>query len=359
VPVDKHPYIDISAGFRIEWDLEKGLNLWAGIPTVSMWLPTTAAGLMLGLQQMVGTERFNLCLQTGGVESIEGDWQVIGGAPSLDEGMARMSTIAGAAGWGRWTIHALDRAQQRVVFRIYDQWEVLYQRALGVCWGSAMMAGKCAGLASRILGVPCWTEQVAFAAKDDAYDEFVATPTQVTPQQRMRRLVDEGHATGEDLRQALARLEIEVAERSRKESELQAALEKVQQQQAVLQRVETPIIQVWDGVLALPIIGLLHAGRAAQITEQLLTEITRSHARFAILDLTGVDIVDTSTAEQLTRIGRSVHMLGGRAIITGMRPAIAQTMTHIGLDLSQVMTMRNLQDALRYCIQTQNQAQRW
>lgn len=350
---DNNPYIDISEGFRIEWDLAKGLNLWAGIPTVSMWLPTTAAGLMLGLQRMVGTERFNLCLQTGGADSTEGDWQIIGGAPSLDEGMARISEIAGAAGWGRWTIHSIDRELPRIVFRIYEQWEVIYQRALGVCWGSAMMAGKCAGIASRILGVACWTEQVTFAAKDAAYDEFVATPTQVSPQERMRRLVEEGHATGEDLRQALTRLESEVAERSRKESELRAALEKVQHQQTVLQRVETPIIQVWEGVLALPIIGLLHASRAAQLTEQLLTEITRSHARFAILDLTGVDVVDTATADQLTRIGRSIHMLGGQAIITGMRPAIAQTMTHIGLDLSQVMTMRNLQEALRYCIQTQ------
>ncbi|MDF2692591.1 MAG: RsbR, positive regulator of sigma-B [Labilithrix sp.] len=350
------PSIDV-AGFRIEWDLTKGLNLWGGTPTLSMWLPTTTAGLMAGMQKMVGTERFNLCLQTGGLESIEGDWAVIGGAPTLDEGMALMSNIAGAAGWGRWEIASLDRASKTIVFRTYNEWEALYQKALGVCWGSAMMAGKLAGLGQKILGVPCWTEQTKFAANGDPFDEFLVQETQITPQERMRKLVAEGNATGEDLRDALARLEKEVAERIHTESELRDAMEQVQRQREALQRAETPIIQVWEGVLALPIIGLLTGERATQMMEMLLEEIVRTQSRFAILDLTGVDVVDTGTADQLTRICRSVELLGAQSVVTGAKPSIAQTIAALGLDLSRYKTMRTLEQGLRYCISASNDAE--
>lgn len=65
-----HPKITIS-GFDIEWDLEKGINLWAGFPTLSMWIGTTTAGMMAGFQRMVGEDRFNLCMQIGGLNSVE------------------------------------------------------------------------------------------------------------------------------------------------------------------------------------------------------------------------------------------------------------------------------------------------
>jgi hypothetical protein len=72
-----NPSVTIS-GFEIAWDLEAGLNLWAGVPTLSMWIPSSVAGMMSAMVAMVGVERFNLCMQLGGQQSIDGDWAMLG-----------------------------------------------------------------------------------------------------------------------------------------------------------------------------------------------------------------------------------------------------------------------------------------
>ena len=210
------PKISIC-GFEIEWDLERGLNLWAGTPALSMWIPTTVAGLMSGLQRMVGTERFNLCLQQGGIESVEGDWGVITSQPTFEAGMAVMSGVASSAGWGRWEVVSLDREKKEARLRALNSWEGIYQRALGVSWGSGMVAGKFAGLCTRLFGTPCWAEQTAFSALGGDFDEFLVRPTDTTIEQRLEALLSAGQATSADLAVALTKLREEVRERERTE----------------------------------------------------------------------------------------------------------------------------------------------
>lgn len=148
----------INIGFDIEWDLDAGLNLWAGVPTLSMWIPSTVAGLMSGLCAMVGVERFNLCLQLGGQQSVDGDWGIISAAPTFEEGLLRMRAISWPAGWGHWELVSLDRARKEARYRVTNGWEALYQRALNVCWGSAMIAGKLGAITGRLFETQCWAE---------------------------------------------------------------------------------------------------------------------------------------------------------------------------------------------------------
>lgn len=84
--------------------------------------------------------------------------------------------------------------------------------------------------------------------------------------------------------------------------------------------------------------------------QRLLDEIGNTHSRFALLDLTSVEIIDTYTADHLVKIVHAVELLGARAIITGIRSAVAQTMVSIGVDLSQILTLRNLQQGLKTCM---------
>ena len=337
-------------GFDIEWDLNQGLNLWAGVPTLSMWLPSTTAGMMAGFERMVGTERFNLCMQIGGQNSIDGDWAVISSAPTFEEGLVRMSEIAWPAGWGRWQLISLDRDRQEAVYRTHNSWEGIYQKALGVCWGSGMVAGKLAAITSRLLGVPCWAEQRTFTARGDAYDEFVVTRSDVTPQERLNRLMAEGKAASIDLAVALEDLRRQNEERERAAAELREKLHVIERQDRALREMAVPIIQVWDGVLTLPILGLLDTTRATQITDRLLTEIVERRARYAILDLTAVDAIDTHTADHLLRIVKAISLLGARAVITGIRASVSQTMVSLGVDLAQLRTLRDLQEGLRACL---------
>ncbi|NUQ73453.1 MAG: XylR N-terminal domain-containing protein [Polyangiaceae bacterium] len=132
--------------------------------------------------------------------------------------------------------------------------------------------------------------------------------------------------------------------------ELEEKLALIEEQQSALAKLSTPIIKVWEDVLTLPIVGTVTASRAAAMKEELLHAIARTKSRFAILDMTGVDVVDTVTADHFMRIVRSVKLLGAHCMISGIRPAVAQTMTGLGVDMSQIDTCSTLEDALKLCM---------
>ncbi len=141
-------------------------------------------------------------------------------------------------------------------------------------------------------------------------------------------------------------MSLNITETRRAKLELEAKLALVERQQEVIRNLETPVIQVWDHVLTLPMVGVVDSRRAARVTEDLLDAVSRTQARFAILDLTGVDIVDTATAGHILDIITAVRLLGAEGIITGIRPNVAQTMVSLGLDMSRVSTLATLRDGL-------------
>jgi rsbT co-antagonist protein RsbR len=143
---------------------------------------------------------------------------------------------------------------------------------------------------------------------------------------------------------------VDASERITREREAHRKLEVVERQTATMRALATPIIQVWDEVLCLPIIGTVDSARTAEMMQGLLESIVREQARFAIVDLTGVDIVDTSTADHLIVLFRAARVLGVEGVLCGIRPAVAQTIVGLGLDLGTVKTMRSLRDALKWCI---------
>jgi rsbT co-antagonist protein RsbR len=145
-------------------------------------------------------------------------------------------------------------------------------------------------------------------------------------------------------------LSLDVSDRVRDERELRDKVELIERQSATIRALATPIIQVWDGVLCLPVIGTVDSARTAEMMQGLLESIVKEQARYAIVDLTGVEIVDTSTADHLIQLFRAARVLGVEGVLCGIRPAVAQTIVGLGLDLGTVKTMRSLRDALKWCI---------
>ncbi len=137
----------------------------------------------------------------------------------------------------------------------------------------------------------------------------------------------------------------ELAEKNEK---LEEKLEVIENQKEAMQELATPSVQLWDGVLTLPIIGVLDSQRTQQMMEVLLDEIVSKEARYVIIDITGVGYVDTKTADHLVKISKAVQLLGSKCIITGMQPEVSNTLVQIGVDLEGLLTMRNIADALRY-----------
>ena len=135
-----------------------------------------------------------------------------------------------------------------------------------------------------------------------------------------------------------------------KNQQLAAQLETIDQQRRAIQELSTPILQLWEGILVLPVIGFVDSVRSQQLMERLLEEIVQRQARHVIIDVTGVAVMDTQTADYFTKIFNSVRLLGAQCLLTGIRPAVAQTLVHIGVQLDQVTTRRNLQQGLQECL---------
>lgn len=112
--------------------------------------------------------------------------------------------------------------------------------------------------------------------------------------------------------------------------------------------ISTPVIRVWDGILALPIIGTLDSARTQVVMESLLQEIVNSGSTIAILDISGVAAVDSLVAQHLIKTVAATRLMGAECIISGIRPEIAQTVVHLGIDLSNIITKATLASALKH-----------
>lgn len=119
----------------------------------------------------------------------------------------------------------------------------------------------------------------------------------------------------------------------------------ISRQQHELLELSTPVVQLWDGILALPLIGTLDSARTQVVMQNLLEAIVTTRSDFAIIDITGVPVVDTLVAQHLLKTVAAARLMGAECMISGIRPQIAQTIIHLGVDLSDVITKATLADA--------------
>src|ERR1700744_94219 len=123
--------------------------------------------------------------------------------------------------------------------------------------------------------------------------------------------------------------------------------EVIVRQQREIAELSTPVVKLWDGILALPLIGTLDSQRTQVVMENLLQTIVDVEAEIAIIDITGVPTVDTLTAQHLLKTVAAARLMGADCIISGIRPQIAQTMVHLGVDLTTVATRASMAEALK------------
>jgi rsbT co-antagonist protein RsbR len=122
-------------------------------------------------------------------------------------------------------------------------------------------------------------------------------------------------------------------------------------QQQELMELSTPVVQLWDDILALPLIGTLDSARTQVVMESLLQRIVDTNARMAIIDITGVPTVDTLVAQHLMKTVAAARLMGADCIISGIRPQIAQTIVHLGVNLNDIITKSTLADAFRVALE--------
>jgi rsbT co-antagonist protein RsbR len=123
-----------------------------------------------------------------------------------------------------------------------------------------------------------------------------------------------------------------------------------QQAKEILEMATVPIVQVWEGIILVPLIGMLDSARTQQLMERLLLRLTETASPVALIDITGVPAIDTQTAQHLIETIKAVRYVGAEVVLTGVRPTIAQTLVHLGIDLSNVATRSSLTAGLRVAL---------
>jgi rsbT co-antagonist protein RsbR len=129
----------------------------------------------------------------------------------------------------------------------------------------------------------------------------------------------------------------------------------IQKQQREVLELSTPVVKLWDGILALPLIGTLDSERTQVVMESLLQSIVETGAGIAIIDITGVPTVDTLVAQHLLKTVAAARLMGAECIISGIRPQIAATIVHLGVELGAVITKATLADAFSLALKRTGQ----
>ena len=132
---------------------------------------------------------------------------------------------------------------------------------------------------------------------------------------------------------------------------LKSREETIRRQQEEMLELSTPVVKLWEGILALPLIGTLDSARTQIVMESLLEAIVQTNSRVAIIDITGVPTVDTIVAQHLLKTVTAARLMGADCIISGVRPQIAQTIVHLGINLLDVTTKATLSDAFAIALQ--------
>src|SRR5271165_211324 len=136
----------------------------------------------------------------------------------------------------------------------------------------------------------------------------------------------------------------------------QSREEVIRRQQEEMLELSTPVVQIWEGIVALPLIGTLDSARTSVVMESLLQTIVDTRSELAIIDITGVPTVDTLVAQHLLKTVAAARLMGADCIISGIRPQIAQTMVHLQIDLSAVTTKATMAEALRFALKRSGKA---
>jgi rsbT co-antagonist protein RsbR len=134
-------------------------------------------------------------------------------------------------------------------------------------------------------------------------------------------------------------------------AKLQAVVEDKERLLKTVRELSSPVIQVWENVLVMPLVGAIDSARATRIMEDLLNGITKYQAEIVIIDITGVPVVDTSVANHLIQTIKAAALLGANCVVVGISSEVAQSLINLGVDLSGVVTRSNLQAGVHYAME--------
>jgi rsbT co-antagonist protein RsbR len=194
------------------------------------------------------------------------------------------------------------------------------------------LTGYASGWSSAFMGIPIVVIETSCVARGDARCNFHGQPAPAWGPEADR------------WKQAFASTDHSLSR------ELERQLATIQQQAAEIRALSTPVLEVWDDIVVLPIVGTMNHALSANLMATVLEAIASRRAHCVILDVTGVELVDTGTVETLINVARAAALLGARCILTGIGPTIARALSTLSIDLGELVTLRSLKEGLKFAM---------
>jgi rsbT co-antagonist protein RsbR len=322
-----------------EWQLREGNLKFFGLPAALFWLNPSLLNVFQPLAEEVSLPLFRLLVahqsSLGTDEDYHAMVSVLGS--SFETGFLAWGRAVATAGWGSFSLPVCDMAARRAIVVVDNPWELQMQQGLQTPWGCPFLQGKLIGIFSHAFGVRCWADEHTVKVNGDNLSiEFHIYQTDTTIAIELERLRRERKLAADRER------EQEIARKTQELQQTEARL------RSLLDELSTPLIPLMKDVVIMPLIGTIDTQRAQQVIETLLRGVSQHRARKAIVDITGVSVVDTGVANALIHAAQAVRLLGTEVILTGIRPDVAQTLVGLGIDLRGIVTCGTLQSGIDY-----------
>ncbi|WP_437510672.1 STAS domain-containing protein [Sorangium sp. So ce1099] len=336
------PSLTVNA-VPIEWRLDEGDLRFGGLSSALFWTNPSLLRMLAPLVEEVGVDLFRLLVARSSSFGTDEDYRgvVMSSGETFEVGFLNWGRAISAAGWGALELPAFDRAACTATVRVRNPWELRMQAEGGLRWGCPFLQGKVIGIFHHAFARRCWADEQSHLEGPEPVVEFHVHASERTIEDEIERLkLVRLRARQQELTQHMAAA---VQEIKRKDEE-------VEQKERLIRTLSAPIIQVWDGVLAVPLAGVLSRERAEPISEELLHRVTSMSASHVLLDLTGLSEVDEAATGHIAMIVASLRLLGAECAVVGLSPRLAQAMVGLGISLAGVRTYQTLADALRQAV---------
>jgi rsbT co-antagonist protein RsbR len=334
---------------RFVWQPEAGELSFFGLSSVLFWADPSLRHMLAPLAEELGYPLFRMMIAYHASLGTDADYDamvtVLGS--TFAEGFLAWGRAVATAGWGHFELPEYDPDQARATVVVHNPWELQVQSKLEQQWGCPFLQGKIIGIFSHALKTTCWADEEIDASRNPAQVRFTIYAARTSLNDELQRLRDERRQAEQQVfADEIDRKARELEEAQAEQVRLQE--EALQQQAQLIAELSTPLIPIHDRVVLMPLIGQMDANRAQKIMETLLAGVATNHADYAILDITGMPVVDTQVAHALVQAARAIRLLGTEIIITGIRPEVAQSLVGLGADLSDIVARGTLQSGIAY-----------
>lgn len=337
--MDSHPSLTVN-GVPIVWDPPIGDISFFGISSVLFWASPSLFRMLEPLVEEIGIDLFRMLVAHSSSLGTDEDYNsmvtVLGS--SFVEGFLAWGRAVACAGWGSFEIPFFDIESCSAEVRVTNPWELRMQKAGGKLWGCPFLQGKIIGVLEHALGQRCWADEDIDLESDPPVVTFSVRAWDRTLDDELKRL------RSEQIRAAEARLEAQVESAT---TALRDKHRELDEKEALIRTLSSPILQVWDGVLVVPIVGSLSAQRAELLNSNLLHRVVEQMATTVVLDLTGLDNVDNEVAERLGSTVTALRLIGTECAVVGLSPEFARRAVDLDITFGGVRVLRTLADALR------------